>query len=590
MELDWQAWLTIAVIIAIAVALLREIARPDLIFLGGLGLLLLMGIITPTEAFAGFSNTAVLTVGALFVVAAGVQQTEALGFLDRLLFAQSGRLHGTLVRLMLPTAFLSAFLNNTPIVAMFTPRVQQWARRVGMPASKLLIPLSYAAILGGMVTLIGTSTNIVVSGLLEEAGQPAFGMFDLTWVGVPAVFGVILFFLIIGHRLLPDRGTEQPDDDDGLKDCLFELRVSKNAPFAGKTIQEAELRALGGAYLVHVRRAGHLVPASPEAVVEAGDVLTFTGDALMLEQLLERPGLERKVTAAEDDDLQTLPLYEAVVSDASNLVGKTLREVEFRDQYGGAVLAIQRKQGRVTGPLGRIPIKSGDLLLIEARDGFDKRWNASRSDFYLVAARRPTQVKPQPRKAPIALLIVVAMVTLVATGLVPLISATFAAALAMILTRCVRGAQARKSVDLQVLVVIAAALGIGKAVAATGLSDLLAQTMLSATAGMGVVSTIVILYLTTNILTELITHKAAAVLMLPVALTLALELGVDPKAFALAVTVGAAASFMTPIGYQTNLMVMAAGGYRFRDYLKVGVPVSILVMIIATTMIYLVWL
>ncbi len=587
--LDAQAWLTIGVIVAIAGALLRDMARPDLIFLGGLGVLLLASIVTPQDAFAGFSNTAVLTVGALFVVAAGVQQTGALGFLDRLLFAPSTGLRWALPRIMLPTAFLSAFLNNTPVVAMLTPRVQQWARRNGLPASKLLIPLSYAAIVGGMVTLIGTSTNIIVSGLLVEAGFPAMGLFDLTWVGVPAVLSVVGYFVLVGHRLLPDRGTELPIFDDGLKECLFEARVGASSPLAGQTVEEAGLRNLGDAFLVHLRRRERLVPASPQEVLERGDLLTFTGNAAMLDQLMQQPGLERNVSAVETDAFETLPLFEAVVADTSSLVGKSLRQVQFRERYGGVVLAIQRRHERVSGPLGRLSIQSGDLLLIEAREGFDQRWNANRDEFYLVAARRPTQTKPQPRKARVALLILVVMIVLMTTRLVPLVTAAFVAALAMIVTQCLSTSQASRAVNLQVLVVIAAALGLGRAVAQTGLDEVLAQGLLTL-AGLGTVAAMVGLYLTTNVLTELITHKAAAVLMLPVALAMAVELGVEPKAFALVVAVAAAASFMTPIGYQTNLMVMAAGGYRPRDYLKVGLPVSLLVMTVATIMIYFIWL
>ncbi|MFB3132949.1 MAG: SLC13 family permease, partial [Rhodothermales bacterium] len=467
--------------------------------------------------------------------------------------------------------------------------VQQWARRTGLPASKLLIPLSYAAIVGGMVTLIGTSTNIIVSGLLVEAGFPALGLFDLTWVGVPAVLSVVGYFALVGHRLLPDRGVGPPIFDDGLKECLFEMRVGASSPMAGQTVEEAGLRNLGEAFLVHLRRRERLVPASPQEVLEPGDVLTFTGNAAMLDHLMQRPGLERNVSAVETDAFETLPLFEAVVADTSSLVGKSLREVQFRERYGGVVLAIQRRHERVSGPLGRLPVQAGDLLLIEARDGFDQRWNANRDEFYLVAARRPTQTKPPPRKASVALLILGVMIVLMTTRLVPLVTAAFVAALAMMVTQCLSASQASRAVNLQVLVVIAAALGLGHAVAQTGLSEVLAQGLLTMT-GLGTVAAMVGLYLTTNVLTELITHKAAAVLMLPVALAMAVELGVEPKAFALVVAVAAAASFMTPIGYQTNLMVMAAGGYRPRDYLKVGLPVSLLVMTVATIMIFFIWL
>lgn len=587
--LDWQAWMTLLVIAAIAVALLRDLARPDLVFLGGLGVLLLAGVLTPNEAFAGFSNTAVLTIGALFVVAAGVQRTDALGFLDRLLFGKKAKPTTALLRLMAPTAALSSILNNTPIVAMLTPRVQQWAQQVGIPVSRLLIPLSYAAIVGGLITLIGTSTNIIVSGLLEESGYPPFGMFDLTWVGLPAALGVILFMAFIGYRLLPISGDEKPMLAEGLKNCLFELRVAQNAPFIGQSIDEANLRALGRAYLIHIRRGERLVPATPGEVLRAGDILAFVGDSTTLELLLARPGLERTLEMIGEQTLQTLPLYEAVVADSSNLVGKTLKSAHFRETYGGVVLAIQRRGERMHDALGRVPIKAGDLLLVEAQNGFDNRWNANRDEFYLVAGRKTRSMRALPGKAPIALLLLTTMFLLVAFDVLSLVTAVFAAALGMLVTRCLSGSEARQAVNLQVLVVIAAALGLGQAIVKTGLAGALAGGLAHATAGVSPLIVLAILYLTTNLLTEVITHKAAAVLMLPIALATATDLGLDPKALAILITVAAAASFSTPIGYQTNLMVMSAGGYRFRDYLRAGVPVSLVVMTITVSVVYYVW-
>ncbi|MDX1545704.1 MAG: SLC13 family permease [Rhodothermales bacterium] len=585
--MNWQAWATVAVVAAMAVALVRDLARPDFVFLGGLGALLVLGILPPEAAFAGFANPAVLAVGALFVVAAGVQQTEALGFMDRALFARRGGGGAALPRLMATTALLSAVLNNTPIVAMLTPRVQAWGQRAGVPASKLLIPLSYAAIVGGMVTLIGTSTNIIVAGLVAEAGGPVLGLFDFTWVGLPVAVVALAYLALAGHRLLPGRSEAPAVFEDGLRDCLFELRVRE--PLAGQTVEDAGLRHLGEAFLVHLRRGGRIVPAAPDEPLAAGDVLAFTGGAAMLQQLLERPGLEPAVEAGGAGP-ETLPLYEAVVADTSTLVGKSLRDVRFRERYGGAVLAVHRRSERVEGPLGRLPLKPGDLLLVEARDGFDRRWNARRDEFYLVAPRRAERARPQPHKARLALGILVAMILAIATGAVPLLTAAFVAALLVIATGCLSGQQARRAVDLQVLVVIAAALGVGQAFVRTGLADVAAGGMLAATAGLGAVGAAVVLYAATNVLTELITHKAAAVLMVPIGLEMAEALGAAPAAFALVVAVAAAASFMTPIGYQTNLMVMSAGGYRFRDYLRVGAPMSLVVMGVAVTMIWLVWL
>ncbi len=466
--LDWQAWFTVGVIVAIVLALVKEMARPDVIFLGALGLLLVTGLVTPEAAFHGFASPIVLTIGALYVVAAGVQRTQALGFLDGVLLPKTRHLPRVLLRIMPLTSLLSAFMNNTPIVAMLMPRVQQWAARNNLPASKVLLPLSYAAILGGLTTLIGASTNIVVSGLLKSAGYGGLGMFDLTWVGVPVALIVLTYFVLIGHRTLPDRSKQKQPFEDGLRDCLFELRVEHRTPLIGKTVEESGLRALGDAYLAHLRRGDLVVQASPREILRGGDVLVFTGQARALDRLLEYPGLCRVVPSVAEDDYETLPLYEAVVAPSSTLVGQTLRETHFREHYGGVVLAIQRQDERLDGSLGRTPIKAGDLLLIEAWNGFDKRWNEHREEFYLVAARREEQKKPLKRKAPLALLILTAMIAAFVTGIVPLVTAAFTAALAMIGLRCLQVAEARKAVDVSVLIVIAAALGIGHAAEATG--------------------------------------------------------------------------------------------------------------------------
>ncbi len=589
-EIGWQGWFTVGVICTIVAALVRDVVRPDLVMLGGLGLLLLFGIIPPEQAFQGFANPAVLTVGALFVVAAGVQRTEALHFLDAVFFPKAAQASTALPMLMGSTAVLSAFLNNTPIVAMLTPRVQQWASQTGLSSSKLLIPVSYAAILGGMTTLIGTSTNIVVSGLLVSAGYEGLGMFDLSWVGVPAVIVVVIYFTLIGHRLLPDRKQSGQRFEEGLQDCLFEIKVASDSPLEGRSIMESNLRDLKDAYLVHLHRQQHLIPARPDEILQAGDTLTFVGSVSVLERLLQMPGLERAVPALEQNEHETLPLFEAVVAESSDLVGKTLRETAFRENYRGLVLAIQRKNARVNGPLGRIPIKAGDLLLIEAWNGFDKRWNQNRHEFYLVASRRAERDKPLAKKAPVALFILMLMILSFATGILPLVVTAFVAALAMIVTRCLRGREARGSVDVPVLVVIAAALGIGEALEATGVAAAVAHLITGVAAGLGAIAVIAALYVSTNLLTELITNNAAAVLMLPIGLVIARDLGVSPEAIAITIAVAASASFMTPIGYQTNLMVMAAGGYRFRDYTKAGLPVTLMVMAVTITMVSLIWL
>lgn len=586
----WEAWITLGVIAGLVVALVREIARPDVIVMGALGALMVSGVVTPEQAFAGFSNPAVITIAALYVVAAGVHRTGVLASLDRWLLPDPVRLPSLLLRIMAPVAALSSFLNNTPVVAMFIPRLQDVAERTGIPASKLLMPLSFAAIAGGMTTLLGTSTNLIASGLLLEAGYPGYSIFEFAWIGVPAVLFTVVYLAFIGHRFLPNSKTRGRNGAVRDRDYQFELRVGPSSSLAGKSIADAELRALRDAYLVHIHRDGRWIgPATPDEVLYPGDVLTFSGQPAAMERLLQRTGLERTVNGlAQTGPQDELPLYEAVVSSTSNLIGRTLKQVGFREHYQGVVLAIHRQNEQIRGALGNIPLKPGDLLLVEARDGFDKRWNHGQGDFYLVAPKRRA---PQPlsRKAPIALGLMVAMILLNVLGVMPLAAAAFAAALGMVVLGCLRGAELRRSVDVSVMVTIAAAFGIGQAVEASGLASFVAHGIVQVVPSLGIFAVLVALYLATQLLTEIITNSAAVVLMVPIALAAGVDVGVDPRALALCVTIAASASFLSPLGYQTNLMVMGVGGYRVKDYIRTGFPISLGVMAIALTVVYWKW-
>ena len=588
-DLGWDAWYTVAVVAALIVILVKEYLRPDVAMMAALGAILAAGVLEPAEAFAGFSNPAVLTVASLFVVAAGISRTGALDFMDGWMTPRRRGVGATIGRVMMPTALFSAFLNNTPIVAMLIPRVQAVAEKVGVPSSRLLIPLSYAAIVGGMTTLIGTSTNLLASGFLVQNGYEGFRMFEFAWIGVPAAAAVILYLVMFGNRLLPDRSSGSEGSSDA-RDYLFELRVPTNSPLVGRTIIDAELRSLQAGFLVHVRRRNVIVQAAPSEILREEDVLAFSGDPDLIDRLLKRDGLDRVMNGVDRPSVDHhLMQFEAVVSANSGLVGRTLKEVEFRETYQGVVLAIHRRDEQIAGGLGSVPLRAGDLLLIEALPGFDRRHNQSGGDFYLVVPRKEVD-EPVSERAPLAIILFATMIVLSAIGVIPLVSAAFIAALLTIATKCLRLADARKSLDFTVLLTMAAALGVGQAVSASGLANAIGLGMVGVGGHLGLLGVLIALYLCTVLLTEVMSNAAAVILMLPIALSAAGELGVDPHGFAIAVTIAASASFLVPIGYQTNLMVMSVAGYRLSDYLRAGIGVSIIVMVITITVVNWLWL
>lgn len=588
-ELGWDAWYTVAVVVALVVILVKEYLRPDMAMMAALGAILAAGVLEPADAFAGFSNPAVLTVASLFIVAAGVSRTGAIDFMDAWMTPRRAGVRATIGRVMMPAAFLSAFLNNTPIVAMLIPRVQAVAERVGISSSRLLIPLSYAAIAGGMTTLIGTSTNLLASGFLVQNGYEGFHMFEFAWIGIPAACAVIIYLMVFGPRLLPDRsaGSETPGD---VRDYLFELRVPAGSSLVGRTIVDAELRSLKSGFLVHVRRQNVIVQAAPSEILREEDVLAFSGDPDLIDRLLKRDGLDRVMNGVDRPSIDhQLMQFDAVVSANSGLIGRTLKEVEFRETYQGVVLAIHRRDEQIAGGLGSVPLRAGDLLLIEALPGFDRRHNQSGGDFYLVVPRKVVD-EPVSERAPLAIILFAAMIVLSAIGVIPLVSAAFIAALLTIATKCLRLSDARRSIDFTVLLTMAAALGVGQAVAASGLANAIGLSMVGLGGYLGLLGVLIALYLCTVLLTEIMSNAAAVILMLPIALSAAGELGVDPHGFAIVVTIAASASFLVPIGYQTNLMVMSVAGYRLADYLRAGIGVSAIVMIITITVVNWLWL
>lgn len=582
-----DAAVAVGTVTAVLAALTFTRLAPDLAFGAGLTILLVSGVLEPAEAFSGFSNEGVLTVAVLYAVVAGLRDTGGVHWISRRLLGRPASLSGGLLRLMLPVTVLSAFLNNTPIVAMLIPAVREWARANGLSVSKLMIPLSYAAILGGTTTLIGTSTNLVINGLLIEAGGPRLGMFELAWVGVPtALLGLAL--ILVTRGFLPDRQSSMTQLSDP-REYSIEMHVVEEGPLVGKNIEEAGLRHLGSVYLVEIERQGRILPAvSPKEVLRGGDRLVFVGVVESVVELQRINGLTPATNQLFKLDARPSQraLVEAVVSNSFPMLGRRIREGRFRSVYGAVVIAVARNGERMRAKIGDIIPRPGDTLLLAAGPDFVERHRNSR-DFYLVSPIEDSGPLRFERAVP-ALLILAGMVLAVAFGWLRMVEAAMVAAALMLIARCTTSASARRSIDWSVLLVIASAFGIGHALQKTGVAQSVATGILDL-AGSNPMSALAALYFVTALFSALITNNAAAVLMFPIAAALAGSMGVNVMPFAVAIAMGASASFATPVGYQTNLMVYGPGGYNFRDYLRIGLPLTALAGIVAVVVIPFVW-
>jgi di/tricarboxylate transporter len=502
-----------------------------------------------------------------------------------------GRPHGVFLaqaRLIGVSSGLSAFINNTPVVAMLTAAVEDWGRRARIPVSKLLIPLSYATILGGLCTLIGTSTNLIVMGLMQAHPElPTLHMFDPAWVGVPAVLVGGVYLLTVGRWLLPDRRTAL-DQARETREYVLEMHVATGGPLVGRDLVEAGLRNLAGAFLVEVQRNGLLLPAvTPATVLQGGDRLVFVGVVDGLREVRQLPGLNH----AEGQVFKVgggagRHFVEAVLSRLSPVVGQTLRAAQFRNRYEAVVVAVNRHGKQLLRKPGDIVLQAGDTLLLETTPAFIREYAQSR-DFVMVNLVDDTP-PVQPRRALVALGILAAMIVANAVLHVDIFVSALVAALAVVVSGCVSLRDARRAVDFPLIVVIACAFAIGAAIAKTGVAAAMAGVLMHL-GGADPFWTLVLVYAMTMVFTELLTNNAAAVLMFPIGVAAAQQLGVHAMPFVIAVMVGASASFITPIGYQTNMMVYGPGGYRFMDYVRVGTPLSIVVGIVVLWVIPQAW-
>lgn len=586
--MSWEAWFAVSVVLLDILLLMFTRIAPDIVMVSGVVMLLLAGVLTPDEALAGLANEGMITVGVMYIVVAGLRETGGVDWIGRSLFGRPKTIPTGQLRMMVPIASLSAFLNNTPLVAMMIPAVSDWAKRQKFPVSKFMIPLSYSAIMGGTISLIGTSTNLVVNGLLIAETGTRLRFFEIAWLGIPCTLVGIAFVFFTSRWLLPDRRPVLSETGDP-REYSIEMTVEPGGPLVGKSIEEAGLRNLPNLYLAEVERQGRVMSAvSPEEVLREDDQLVFVGVVDSVVELRRIRGLLPATNQVFklDGPRTDRTLIQAVVSDTSPLVGKSIRDGEFRSVYNAVVLAVARGSRRVLKKIGDIVLQPGDTLLLEARSGFAARHRNSR-DFYLVSSIEDS-TPPRHERALVALAILVGMIVIVTFGWLTMLEGAFLAAGLMLVTRCVTGNAARKSVDWQVLIVIAASFGLGQAMDVTGAAAVIASSLVGLVGGNPWAS-LAVIYFVTVLFTEILSNNGAAVLMFPIALATAASLDVSYLPFITSMMVAASFGFATPIGYQTNLMVYGPGGYKFSDYLKLGIPLDILMGIVVVAIAPLVW-
>lgn len=592
-DVTWQGWMAFA-IVSITLGLLVSNAYPtEISMLLGLTAMLMFKIVTPERAINGFSNTGVAAVAVLFIVAEGVQRTSVLLPVFRVLLGKPRYLWEAQIRLMLPVAIISAFLNNTPVVAMMIPVIQSWSRRAGFPVSKLLMPLNNAAILGGTVTLLGTSTNLVVAGLAKESEllksptNPTgeISIFAITPVGAILLVAGILYMLLFSrfNWLLPERGsTGVGAFIENPRQYTCALLVEPRSSIVGETVTDAGLRQLEGLYLVEVTREdGEVIPAvPPDTRIRANDSLLFAGDVDTVTELYHIRGL---VPAAGQSRKMKLErhrrrLVELVISASSSLVAKTPKESKFRSRFNAAIIAVHRAGVQEKGKIADITLRVGDTLLVETDENFVTRFGKD-INFALVSEVSGSQPPREDRlHMLIALIVVVAMIAVATANLWHLLTAAAVASFIMIGTACLTLRNAAESVSLPVIVTIGASFGVSAGMEDSGAAAALAGFIVAVAKQLGPIGMLMGIYIGTALLSAVITNNAAVSLMFPVVNSIVSQPNsiVGKQAALYSLMIGASSSFCTPIGYQTNLMVHGPGGYTFMDWVRFGLPMLLM--------------
>lgn len=557
-------------LLSLVALLISNKVRPAILFLTAIGSSFLLDWISLDTMVGNFVNSSLLTLVLLLLVSVAVEKTALVNWVGQQI--NQGSFVTVVAKLGLSTALLSSITNNTAVVASLIGAVKRNQRH---SPSKLLLPLSYAAILGGTLTLIGTSTNLIVNSFVVDAGLEPIGFFDFTLIGAALVVGGLIVIMLLGHRL-PDRLSQQTTE----LPYMLEAVVSDKSVMAGKTVQANSLRSLQRLYLAEIERDGEMIcPVPPTEILQAGDRLMFAGDMESLHLLQQMEGLEWFGRS----HLKGQSLVEVIVSHSASINGKTIKESRFRRRFDAAVVAIRRGHSRLSGGFGQHELRAGDTLILVPGKSFNQNPEISRE--FVMVSDTNISARLDKHQSRAVLGGFLAVLGLALTGTVALIKGLLLLLVVFLLTRVISVEELRRRFPLELVAIVGSALGLAQIMVSSGVAESMGDQLLLMFNGWGMLGAFVAVYFFTLILTEVITNNAAAALAFPIAYSLALGYGVDPRPFIMAVIFGASASFLSPYGYQTNLMVYSAGNYRWVDYLGIGLPVS---LVYSAIVIYLV--
>ena len=587
--MNWDAILTLLVLAGAIALFVSEKLPVDMVAILALSALVILGIVGPEVAISGFANEATITVAAMFVLSAGLQRTGALRAIARL-FAriQWPWLFGLVV--MVTIAGASAFVNNTAMVAVFLPLVLAATSANGLPPSKFLIPMSYAAQMGGVSTLIGTSTNLLVNSLAKDLGVRGFTLFEFAPLGIACAVVGIVYLMTIGRWLLPANQSTALTETYELGKYITELRVSAGSPMIGKSIADAKLGEKHGVYVMELERDGEHLSWAPRAeVLREGDVLLARGDWSRITEVRERMKLEIEpefMLREEQFEVGDRSLLEVMIAPNSRFQDETLKDLEFKWHYNATVLAIHRRGEVLREKVREVTLSTGDVLLMMVpKDDIP----ALRRNPNVVIVTEREDDGASRRKAPLALAIMAAAIGVAATGLLPIVIAALIGCVLMVVTRCIEPEEAYDAVDWRIIVMLAGVLPIGFALQQSGAAEFLAQHTLGRMGDLDPVLVLAVVYLLALVLSELMSNAAAAVLLVPIVVSASMSMGLSPTPFLVAVAFAASTSFSTPVGYQTNTMVYSIGDYRFTDFMRVGIPLNVIFWILGVILIPRFW-